>query len=142
MAIIQDTTKPYSQIEYEGIQYSTCKDFNHLSRYRGLRQVVHNYNSVENRFTALETPNPFSSNVAVKYHEVTADEENRLDIIAHRHLGSARYSWVIAYFNKIEDGFTVRVGQTLIIPKDVTSLLKQGELLGNVSALRLNLGTE
>ena len=73
---------------------------------------------------------------------VETGEENRLDLIANTYLGSATYSWVIAYFNQIEDGYTVREGQTLIIPKTITSLFSDGEILAPITALALNLGEE
>jgi hypothetical protein len=138
----QDLTTPYATIDYGGIVYSTCKDFDYISRYRNLRQVVHCPNDVEERTVTLETVNPFITNTEVKYHEVTTSEINRLDLIAENELGSATYGWVIAYFNKIEDGFTAREGQKLIIPNNVTALLNQGEILAPITALRLNLGEE
>jgi hypothetical protein len=141
MMQIRDLTLPYSTIPHEGIAYSVCVDYNHISRYRNLRQVVHLPNSSD-RYITLETVNPFSSNLEVQYHEVTLQEENRLDLIANKYLGSATYSWVIAYFNEIEDGYTVREGQIIIIPKNITSLLSKGEILAPVTALKLNLGEE
>jgi hypothetical protein len=102
---------------------------------------VHNPNDID-RYVTLETVNPFTSNTEVKYHEVTATEENRLDLIADKELGSATYSWVIAYFNKIEDGYTVREGQRLVMPESVTALLSSGEILAPITALKLNLGEE
>lgn len=138
----RDLTKPYDTIEHKGIAYLTCKSFNHISRYRNLRQVSHNPNSLD-KYTTLETTNAFVTNTEVIYHEVTVEEENRLDLIAYRELGSASYSWVISYFNKIEDGYTIREGQKLIIPKKgVTTLLGKGELLAPVTSLKLNLGEE
>ena len=137
----RDLTKSYKVLEHEGIVYSTCRDFDHISRYRNLRQVVHLPDSVD-RYVTLETVNPFVSNTTVKYHEVTVTEENRLDLIAWKELGSATYSWVIAYFNSIEDGYTVREGQRLVIPTSVTALLSSGEILAPVTALKLNLGEE
>lgn len=141
MIRISDLTKPYSEIEHEGISYSTCRDYPHISRYRTLRQVVHAPDS-PNRYVTLETNNAFTSNTEVVFHEVTHMEENRLDIIADNYLGSATYSWVIAYFNNIEDGYTALEGQRLKIPKSITSLLSAGEVLAPVSALKLNLGEE
>ena len=142
MIYCRDLTKPYAEIPHEGIAYLTCKSFNHISRYRNLRQVSHYPNSID-KYTTLETPNPFVTNTEVIYHEVTVEEENRLDLIAYRELGSATYSWVIAYFNKIEDGYTIREGQKLIIPKKgITTLLEQGEFLAPVTSLKLNLGEE
>lgn len=137
----RDLTQPYKVLDHEGIVYSNCREFNHISRYRNLRQVVHLPDSVD-RYVALETVNPFVSNTTVKYHEVTVNEENRLDLIAQKELGSASYSWVISYFNDIEDGYTVREGQRLVIPMSVTALLSNGEILAPVTALKLNLGEE
>lgn len=141
MIAISDLTKPYSTVDYDGIAYSTCRDYNHISRYRTLRQVVHSPNSIE-RYVTLETSNPFVSETEVIYHEVRPMEENRLDLIANDYLGSPTYSWVIAYFNNIEDGFTALEGQRLKIPKSITALLNSGEILAPVSALKLNLGEE
>ena len=139
--IIQNTLTPYRVLEHEGIQYSVCRDFDHISRYRGLRQVTHVADSPE-RFVALETPNVFTSNADVRYYEVPATEENRLDLIAEKLLGDATYSWILAYFNGISDGFTVREGQKLKYPDSITALFDNGELLAAVSPMMLNLGEE
>ena len=138
---IQDTLTPYRTIEHKGIQYTTCRDFSHISRYKGLRQVVHNPN-YSDRFMALETPNSFATHSEVTYHTVRREEENRLDLIAYDYLGSASYVWVIAYFNNIEDGCTIREGQKLAIPTSLSSLLSNGEILAPIPALTLNLGSE
>lgn len=152
-----DTLIPYHTMEHKGIQYTVCKDFRHISRYKGLRQVVHGPTETD-RFITLETPNTFATSLTHKkfrtyrnstsdkdeivYHEVTAQEENRLDLIAQKYLGASTYSWVIAYFNHIEDGFTIREGQRLAIPKAISLLFRSGELLGAISPLTLNLGSE
>ena len=142
MIRISDLTQPYKTLEHEGIVYSTCKDYNHISRYRNLRQVVHKPNASD-RYITLETVNPLvTNNLEVIYHVVEVSEENRLDLIANTYLGSATYAWVIAYFNHIEDGFSVAEGQTIIIPKNITDLLQAGEILAPVTALRMNLGEE
>lgn len=139
---LYNTLIPYRVLEHNGIQYTTCRDFNHVSRCKGLRQVIHNPEE-STRFIALETPNAFvSNNVDVVYYDVPAHEENRLDLIAHKFLGSAQYSWVISYFNGIEDGYTVNEGQRLQIPKTISSLFNTGEILAPISALQLNLGEE
>lgn len=137
----RDLTAPYDVIDHEGIVYSVCRDFNHISRYRNLRQVVH-FPDTTDRYVTLETVNPFITHTEIKYHEVTVAEENRLDLIAEKELGSATYGWVIAYFNSIEDGYTVREGQKLVIPKSVTALLSNGEILAPITAIKLNLGEE
>lgn len=137
-----DTLTPYKTIEYRGIQYTVCRDYSHISRYRCLRQVVFSPTH-QDRFIALETPNAIVvNNLPVKYHVVTAVEENRLDIIANKELGSVTYAWIIAYLNKIIDGYTVHEGQRLVVPTSVTSLFSRGEMLAPVSPSVLNLGSE
>ena len=68
--------------------------------------------------------------------------ENRLDLISNTLYGSPSYSWILAYFNRIEDGFTVKSGQKLVYPKSVTSLFSSGELLQSIPATKLNIGEE
>ena len=137
-----DTLTPYRTIEYRGIQYTVCRDYSHISRYRCLRQVIFAPKS-RSRFMALETPNAIVvHNLPVKYHQVTALEENRLDLIANAELGSVTYAWIIAYLNKIADGYTVHEGQRLMIPTSITALFNTGELLAPVSPSVLNLGSE
>jgi hypothetical protein len=138
----RELTTPYKLIQHDGIVYSVCRDFNHISRYRNLRQIVHAPDSVD-RYVTLETPNPFVTHTEVKYHEVTVPEINRLDIIAEKELGSSTYAWVIAYFNNIEDGYTVMEGQRLKIPEGgITKLLNNGEILAPITPTKLNLGEE
>lgn len=139
--IVQNTLTPYDEIDHKGIQYSTCRDFSHISRYACLRQVVHNPADGD-RFVALETVNGFTTKSDVVYHDVKVQEENRLDIIAHQYLGSAKYAWVIALFNNIEDGYTVSEGQRLAIPVSISSLFGKHEILAPVPPTQLNLGTE
>lgn len=140
--IFYDTLRPYDILNYRGIQYGVCRDFNHISRYRRLRQVVHNPATTVDRFVTLETPNAFETHSDVLFYEVPATEENRLDLIAFKFLGAAEYAWTIAYFNGIEDGFTVHEGQKIMIPRTLTQLYNKGECLASVSPLTLNLGTE
>lgn len=137
-----DTLTPYKTVKRKGIQYTVCCDYSHISRYRGLRQVI--FHPVDDdRFIALETPNAIVSNkLPIKYHTVTALEENRLDLIANAELGSANYAWTIAYLNGVLDGFTVHEGQRLVVPANITALFSAGELLAPVSPSVLNLGSE
>lgn len=138
---IQNTLTPYEVVEYHGIQYGVCRDFDHISRYRGLRQVTH-VADTPNRFVTLETPNPFQTHSTVLYYEVLPSEENRLDLIAYKLFGDPTYSWILAYFNQIGDGYSVRSGQKLIYPKSITDLFNKGEMLAAVSPMMLNLGEE
>lgn len=137
-----NTLTPYDTVDYEGIEYSVCTEYDHISRYRQLRQVIHNPNSKTERFTALESPNVFTTNIQVEYYKVPNSRVNRLDLISHDTLGDSSYAWIIAYINKIEDGYTVHEGQKLAIPKSLSELFKNGEILSSISPLQLNLGTE
>ena len=139
---IQNTTVPYEVVDYKGIAYDVCVDYDHISRYKGLRQVIHNFDEFKDRYVALETTNPFSSNTEVIFYDVPSEYEDRLDVIAYKFLGSASYAWVIAYFNNISDGYTVYEGQRLQIPKNLTSLFSAGEVLAPIPVLALNLGAE
>ena len=142
MIQIKDLTQPYDVVKHEGIAYSVCKEYDYISRYRNLRQVNHLPDS-PNRYTTHEITNPVvTNNLDIIYHVVELSEENRLDLIANKFLGSATYSWVIAYFNQIEDGYSVTEGQTIIIPKTITDLFSEGEILASVTALKMNLGEE
>lgn len=139
-----NTTSPYKIIQYNGIQYTVCKDYSHLSRYRGLRQVIHNPNNSVSRFITLETPNSIHSNIKdISYYTVTPAEVNRLDLIAYKLLGSANYKWILAYMNEIEDGYSTYEGQLLKYPTaGITALFSKGELLAPLNPFSLNLGSE
>lgn len=134
---------PYKKLDYKYITYSVCREYDHISRYKGLRQIVHSPEYQNERFISHETSNAITyRNIPVTWHNVLTDEVNRLDIIAYRYLGSAQYAWVIAYFNNIEDGFTCYLDQSLKIPNSISDLMKDGEMLSNISPTYLNLGTE
>lgn len=136
-----NTLTPYKTIERDDIQYTYCHDYKHISRYKGLRQVIHQGLS-DDRYVALETSNAFQTDANVIYYTVPANLENRLDIIAKEKLGSATYAWVIAYFNDIEDGFTALEGTVLAIPKSISLLFNKGECLSPISVTSLNLSSE
>lgn len=138
---VQDTYHPYKEIERDPIQYTYCVDSRHISRYRRLRQVIHQGQS-KDRFIALETVNPITTQATFTYYTVPAELENRLDVIAYNTLGSATYAWVIAYYNGIQDGFTVIEGTQLKIPISISSLFSNGEILSPINATKLNLGSE
>lgn len=136
-----DTFRPYKEVDRDPIHYSYCVDYKHISRYRALRQVVHQGQSPD-RFIALETVNPIPDANDLHYYVVPANRENRLDLISQEQLGSATYAWIIAYINRISDGFTVLEGTRLAIPRTITSLFEKGGILAPVSAYKLNLGSE
>lgn len=138
---LRDTLTPYQKIDRDSIQYTYCVDYDHISRYKDLRQVIHQGESAD-RCIALETTNAFESNATTTYYTVDTTHANRLDLIAYELLGSAHYAWVIAYFNNIADGFTVPEGAKLAIPNSIFSLFEKGECLASISATKLNLGSE
>lgn len=137
-----NTWTPYKKVERDPIQYTYCVNYDHICRYMTLRQVIHQGNHVDNRYTSLETTNPFKTSAAMRIYTVPSHLENRLDVIAYNELGSSRYSWVIAYINKISDGFTVLEGTQLKIPVSISQLFESGEILGAIEATRINLGSE
>ena len=136
-----DTLEPYDKIDRSDIVYTVCRDFDHISRYKGLRQVIHEGDKPD-RYIALETANSITSSVSVTYYTVTKQYENRLDLISYKLLGSPTYAWVIAYINDIADGFTCPEGMSLAVPVSISSLFNSGEILAAVPATKLNLGTE
>lgn len=141
MARFPDTWRPYRKVKRDPIQYTYCVDYQHISRYRGLRQVIHQGLS-PSRYVSLETINAFVTSAVMRTYTVPSHLENRLDIIARDQLGSASYAWIIAYVNKIQDGFTALEGTELKIPTSISALFNQGELLSTVSATKINLGSE
>lgn len=140
-AIYYNTFHPYSDIAHIDIDYSVCRKFDHISRYRGLRQVVHDPESFE-RIMTLEIQNPFTTNSEVEIYEVPRAHVNRLDLISKKLYGTSQYGWVIAYLNGIQDGYTVQEGQKLRYLKNFTDLFNDGELLASIPAMQLNLGSE
>lgn len=141
-SIYYNTLLPYAEIEYTGISYTYPREYNHISRHKGLRQVIHNADESD-RFVAPETMNSIKSEVPVHYYIVPLREENRLDLIAYNQLGSAQYAWVLCYLNGIEDGFTVYEGQRLAIPGSIFDLFNKGELLANeANVFVMQLGEE
>ena len=45
-----DTTTEYEKVDYKGIQYTVCRDYDHISRYKGLRQLIHSPQDLDQRF--------------------------------------------------------------------------------------------
>lgn len=137
-----DTTTPYKELDHPGVQYNVCREFNHISRYKGLRQITHSPDSTTDRLISLENINMYDYDVPSFYYEVPVTEVNRLDIIARKFLGAASYSWVISYMNHIEDGYSVHEGQRLKIPEAFFSLFSSGQILASIPPMQLNLASE
>ncbi len=53
------------------------------------------------------------------------DSGERLDLLANRYYGDEDYWWVIALVNRIQDPFSLTVGQRLLIPTDVRTILSK-----------------
>lgn len=137
------TWDPYKTLPYDGIEYTTCIEYEHVSRYRNLRGVVHCPTNPEDRFIGHETFNYFECNQDVIFYEVPLEKEHRLDLIAYETMGDATLSWIIALCNNITDGKSCYEGQILAIPKNgVYALFNPGELLQPVSPFNLNLGPQ
>lgn len=139
--VYYDTLTPYKTLPYEGIQYTSCRDYKHISRYKGLRQIVYAPDTIE-RLIGLETVNTIKSKAKFTQYEVPYQYENRLDLIAYKFFGSAQYSWILSYFNNIEDGFTVLAGQKLLVLNNFNDLFNDGEVLASIAPYSLNLGEE
>lgn len=141
--LLHDTTKPFKAVDYNGIEYTVCREYDYISRYRRLRQVIHYINDKQSRFVTNEIQNYYNyENIEVEYFIVDTKYENRLDLISYKFYNSASYSWILAYINEIEDAFTVRVGQVLMIPTSITELFSNGSILSSIPVTSLNLGTE
>lgn len=74
---------------------------------------ISNYNGVE---TFIEWRPPFFGNVNEYIYTVNATEVNNIDAIAYKVWGMSELWWVILYHNKVNDPFTLEVGQRLKIP--------------------------
>ena len=49
-----DTLGTYRPLEHVPIQYGVCRDYGHLCRYRGLRQLVHDPSDEAERFVSFQ----------------------------------------------------------------------------------------
>lgn len=104
--------------------YSKPRSYEHISRYGKYRQIIENHvNRVE---TFNQTFVEHSSDD--KFHTVTKEQENRLDIIANMYYQDPSLGWVIALANELVDPFVVLPGTVLRIP-EFTSLYKFGGAL-------------
>ena len=61
---------------------------------------------------------------AIPTIKISAARFDRLDNLAHIHLGDSSYWWIIALFNDIDWMYKFEEGQILSIPADVNDVLK------------------
>ena len=67
----------------------------------------------------LNTPSTFFSEFD-NYHEVTAVDKLRLDLISYKYYLQVEYWWVIALANNILDPFNIPIGTILRVPSEST----------------------
>lgn len=65
----------------------------------------------------LNSPSTFFSEFD-RYHEVTAYDQYRIDLISYRYYLTTDYWWIIALSNNILDPFNIVIGTILRIPSD------------------------
>ena len=106
------------------IFYSKPRNYNHISRYGKYRQIV------ENHVSRVETFNQtfVDKSTNDKFHTVTQQQENRLDIIANIYYSDPSLGWAIALANELVDPFVVVPGTVLRIPEFI-SLYQYGGAL-------------
>ena len=139
-SIVTTTINGILSFDKEGLSYEVSKDGLVIKNIKTDNITQTLLNNMISLLKELEKDYP--TNVEVKYYEVPQMYENRLDLISNMLYGSPSYSWILSYFNRIEDGFTVKSGQKLVYPKSVTSLFSSGELLQSIPATKLNIGEE
>lgn len=62
------------------------------------------------------------------FHEISAKEENRIDLIAYQYYQNSKLWWVLVVANDIRDPLTLEVGKVLRIPS-INSLYGYGGVL-------------
>lgn len=89
-----------------------------LSRYRNL-------NTLEDK-KFIETSNfPTKDDLAqIPTIQIVVTQFDRLDNLAHVHLGDGEYWWIIALFNDIDWAYKFEENQVLQIPIDISAVLK------------------
>lgn len=110
-----------------GLQNQTILSLNDVlaksSRYRGLG--VLDYNGK----TMLDVPDPLSyvetSSSSEKTIVIQDNVIDRLDLLSWKYYGTPKYWWILAYYNSIENPFSLPYGTIVRIPDMQTLLLSQ-----------------
>jgi hypothetical protein len=89
-----------------------------LSRYRNLNLLENGKYYETSKFPSAEDLNKFST------FQIVANKFDRLDNLAHIHLGNSQYWWIIALFNNLDWAYGIEEGQILIIPTNLDEVLK------------------
>lgn len=94
------------------------------SRYAGTPVVdSHHYET----WTDPTSTNPLGPDIldGVDTLEHILSAGDRLDVMAHKYYGDSEYWWVIALANRIQDPFSLTVGQRLRVPIDARTILNK-----------------
>jgi hypothetical protein len=89
-----------------------------LSRYRNLNTLEGNKYLETTKFPTLEQLNKIDT------FQIVANKFDRLDNLAHIHLGDGQYWWILALFNDIDWAYNIAEGQILKIPTNLDEVLK------------------
>ena len=127
--IIGNTSPDYLADEkevYESVKYLPQISYKNACRYQNLRTIEDSdtHKIVHESYNQKVIPRMSSDSVFV----VTSDEENRLDMVANKVYGVARFWWVIALANYMLDPFDLPIGTQLRIPT-IMSLYQNGGVL-------------
>lgn len=98
-------------------------------RYKNLRRIQDDDTKKIYHETWVQNTVAFSDSDT--YYTVPMEYENRLDIIANKYYGTAKYWWVIALANYIIDPFDVPAGTQLRIPPLISLYSVGGVLSGD-----------
>lgn len=114
---------------FESVKYLPQISYKNACRYQNLR-------TIEDPDTNKIVHESYNQKVIKRqptdsYFTVTLEEVDRLDIVANKVYGVARYWWVIAMANYLLDPFDVPVGTQLRIPTIMSLYQNGGVLSGN-----------
>ena len=112
---------------YETMEYLPSVIYKNASRYKNLRTLKDSENGRIHHESPVQQAISIS-NSDDEYVTITNETENRLDLVAYKYYGSARYWWIIALANYIIDPFDIPVGSVLRVPP-LLSLYKSGGVL-------------
>jgi hypothetical protein len=89
-----------------------------LSRYRNLNLLGNGKYYETSKFPSAEALSEFTT------IQIIANKFDRLDNLAHIHLGDSQYWWIIALFNNLDWAYSIQEGQVLKIPTSLDEVLK------------------
>jgi hypothetical protein len=87
-----------------------------VSRYRNIPVISGSYHGTYNF--------PIEALAKVPCYNIRTTSNDRLDTLAHQHLGAGEYWWILAMLNNISWTFDFIPGELLKIPQDVQDVLR------------------